>query len=311
MINPLVFAHNRHAVLIDCLRRSAELLAQSERFAVYLLAGGTDKQPEAEIVVVHRFGRAEIDNNIGYFVANELLPLLNSTRQSDFEHLVGAIVRSIDIDERYAWHLFYDNSLAALERAIAEPQDIPDFIWPFGAIYNQVLLLAKGQTLLDVGACFGFLPLIYARRQAREDASQPQQNGASHEKRRIVGCDLDPALMQLANDYVRQSDLHQVEFVVADLLAADAARLGTFDMVTCLHMLEHLAFDQTMPALTALWQRTGKRLIICVPLEEIPDPRFGHQQVFDAARLHALGQELGGSYRYFEHHGGWLVVDRL
>ncbi len=46
------------------------------------------------------------------------------------------------------------------------------------------------------------------------------------------------------------------------------------------------------------------------PLEEQPDARFGHRQVFDQARLSAIGAQLDGEYRYFEHHGGWLVVDR-
>lgn len=300
MINPLVLAHNRYSILVECLHRYAEPAARSERFAVYCLdQSGDSDRTGGEIVIVHNFARAEIDNNIGYYVANELLPLLNSTRQADFEHLVGAIVRSIDIDEQQAWQLFYDNSVAALERAISAPQSIPDFIWPFGAIYDRVLRLARGRSLLDVGTCFGFLPIIYAR--------HARANGHAH---RVVGCDLDMALVRLANHYAGQCALGEVGFTVADVLNDDIVHLGAFDTVTCIHMLEHLAAGQTMPALANLWRITRKRLILCVPLEETPDPRFGHQQVFDAERLCALGQAVGGVYRTFEHHGGWLVVDR-
>lgn len=301
-MNPLVFAPNRHTLLIECLQRSAKPIAQSQHFAVYQLDTPPDQHSDPElvpeIVIVHSFGRAEIDNNIGYYVANELLPLLQSSRQADFEHLVGAIVRSSDIDEQRAWWLFYHNSLVALEHAIAEPQSIPDFIWPFGSIYSHVLRMVCGQSLLDVGTCFGFMPMIYARQQMH------------HHQQQIVGCDLDTALVRLANSYVNQSGLRGVEFVVGDILSDDLARLGRFDTVTCIHMIEHLTLDQTMPALINLWQLTHRRLIVGVPIEATPDPRFGHQQVFDLARLNALGQELGGSYCTFEHHGGWLVVDR-
>ncbi len=309
-MNPLVFAPNRHALLIECLQRSARPIAQSEHFAVYQLDTPLDQHSEPEIVIVHTFARADIDNNIGYYVANELLPLLQSTRQADFEHLVGAIVRSSDIDEQRAWWLFYHNSLAALERAIARPQSIPDFIWPFGSIYNRVLRLVCGQSLLDVGTCFGFLPLIYARQQMHQQSMSEHAHEAIEHQQQIVGFDLDTALVRFANSYVNHSALPQVEFVAGDILADDVVRLGTFDTVTCIHMIEHLAIDQTMPALVNLWQLTHRRLIVGVPIEATPDPRFGHQQVFDLARLNALGQKLGGSYCTFEHHGGWLVVDR-
>lgn len=302
-MNPLVLASYRHALLIECLQRNAPPVAQSEHFALYTLdppAEQTDQPAQAELVIVHNFARTEIDNNLGYYVANELLPLLQLTCQADFEHLVGAIVRSSDIDEQRAWWLFYDNSLAALERAIAQPQSIPDFIWPFGSIYDRVLRMVAGQSLLDVGTCFGFLPLIYARRQ--QHASLPDQT--------IVGCDLNLALVRLANNYVKQDNLPHIEFVPGDILSPDIMHIGQFDTVVCLHMIEHLASEQTMPALTNLWQLTGRRLIVGVPIEETPDPRFGHQQVFDLARLNTLGQQLDGSYCTFEHHGGWLVVDR-
>ncbi len=59
-----------------------------------------------------------------------------------------------------------------------------------------------------------------------------------------------------------------------------------------------------------LWALTSRRLIVAVPLETEPDPRFGHRQVFDLERLVALARCAGGSCRTFEHHGGWLVVDR-
>ncbi|NTU84901.1 MAG: class I SAM-dependent methyltransferase, partial [Chloroflexales bacterium] len=277
-----------------------------------------------EVVVVHGFGPAQIDNNLGHYVANELLPLLTTAwgrmprgaasdpfaydEQAIFEHCVGAIVRSLDGNERRAWHRFYDNSLAALERAMAEPSSTLDFISPFGAIYRQLMALVCGRTVLDAGTCFGFLPLLLARQG---------QSGLERERRllgerlaQIVGCDLDSALVGFATAYAAHRQHQQVRFVQADLLANDFARLGAFDTVTAIHVLEHLEYDQTAAALANLWAVTGRRLIVAVPLERSPDPRFGHRQVFDEGRLLALGRELGGRSRYLELHGGWLIVDK-
>ncbi len=301
-MNPLTLSYNRHAYLIECLAQRGDPLAASEHFALYQLES-PDPELEPELVLVHHFAARAIDNNVGYFVANELLPLLGTDRQADFEHLVGAIVRSTDCSERRAWWRFYDNTLAALARVSDTVGH--DFIAPFGAIYRQVMQLTFGHSLLDAGTCFGFLPLLFARSDLLFDLCD-----GSEKLTRIVGCDLDYALVRLANGYAASRQFSHVSFAVADILAADSARLGTFDTVTAIHLLEHLPPEQTRLAVEQLWQRTNQRLIISVPLEETPDPRFGHLQVFNQERLLALGRELSPHCRYFEFHGGWLLVDK-
>lgn len=319
-MNALVLSPHRHQILIECLAQRATLRATSTHFRLYAL--GQSGTPEtdlaahpgsSELVIVHSFAPTQIDNNIGYYVANELLPLLDSNRQADFEHLVGAIVRSIHGDEPCAWHLFYANSLAALQQAMVQPEAVPDFIWPFGAIYERAMSLVRGETLLDAGTCFGFFPLLLAEGAAgRQRTSPPVDGGCTTAPplRRIVGCDRDPALIKLAGTYAARQELDQVSFVVTDILAEDVAQLGTFDTVTCMHVLEHLPPEQTIPALTSLWQRTRQRLIIGVPLEATPDPRFGHLQVFGRERLLELGRRLDADCQYMAFHGGWLVLNR-
>jgi hypothetical protein len=71
-----------------------------------------------------------------------------------------------------------------------------------------------------------------------------------------------------------------------------------------------LAPDETFRAIDHLWALTRCRLILAVPLEATPDARFGHRQVFDLARLTALGARTAGHCRSFADHGGWLVIDR-
>ncbi|MCS6882676.1 MAG: class I SAM-dependent methyltransferase [Oscillochloridaceae bacterium] len=311
---PLVLSPWRHAALTACLARNLPATAGSQHFTVYRLEPAPHTPAAGpELVVVHTFRPEQIDNNLGFYVANELLPLLSVARgrlpepssaddpfvhdqQTLFEQCVGAIVRSMDGDERRAWHRFYVNSLAALERAMQSDQPAADFIGPFAVIYRRLMDLARGASLLDAGTCFGFLPLLMASRGGPPDT--------------IVGCDLDAALVGFANAYARRAGLANVRFAVADLLGDDLARLGCFDTVTCVHVLEHLTPAQTLTALRALWQLTARRLIVTVPLEEQPDPRFGHRQTFTTERLAILGRELGGRFQTFELHGCWLVADR-
>ena len=336
----ITLSRERHGFLADCLADRAMPVARSERFAVYAVdpdRPSAARMPDPDdIILVHDFRPAEIDNNIGHFVAEELLPLLcaaprpratsdaGTQAQAVFEHFVGEIVRSMDRSERRAWHLFYDNTLAAMRRRgqrhggngatpAAGPPAPQDFIGDFAAIYARVEALVADvapQSVLDAATCFGFLPLLLATRPAG-GADAPAM--LSH----IVAFDLNPALVALANGYAQARDLSVVRFVQADLLAAGLAQSlvngigpACFDVVTAIHLLEHLDQSETGAAVDALWALTGRRLILAVPVEAEPDARFGHRQVFDQHSLAALGPRTGGTCHSFEDHGAWLVIDR-
>ena len=320
----MMLSRHRHALLVEGLEQRAAPLAASAHFQLYPL---TATVPTDELIIVHDFSAAQIDNNLGYSVVSELLPLLAAHRdrvdsgysdQDLFERSVGDIVRSMAGNEQRAWRLFYANTLNAtqISAGLGQPPGRPDgiasdFIGLFGAIYRYALDLIEAlpaattpPTVLDVATCFGFFPLLLERVRAT--------TGTLGE---IAGCDLNPALMGFAADYARHQDLAEVNFGVADILDEDLERELTplparFDVVTALHLLEHLEPAQTEQAVANLWRLTARRLIIAVPLETVPDPRYGHQQVFDRDRLLAIGRTLGGHFEYFEYHGGWLVIDR-
>jgi SAM-dependent methyltransferase len=321
-MNPLTLSRQRHRMLVECLAQRAQPIAMSSHFTLY----GTDPASTAaypdDIVVVHDFKPWQIDNDIGSYVANELLPLLAESQGPDaadgyayskqeiFERYVGEIVRSSDGNERRAWHLFYDNTLAALQKNGSQKEGAAkqNFIRDFGAIYRRVAGLTtevRHSSVLDVATCFGFLPLLLAS----------HYNSGGQSRSSIAGCDLNPALVALAEDYARQRRLADVKFIRADILAEDITRefasFGpAFDVVTAIHLLEHLEPEQTLHAMNNLWSLARQRLIVAVPLETVPDPRFGHRQVFDRESLLTLGRHTSGYCRYFEHHGGWIVVDR-
>lgn len=309
--SPLTLSRYRHAPLVAALAATARLDAEGAHFAVYRL-------PDA-CVIVHDLAPGAIDNDIAGLVASELVPMLDAARdaadgsgyrlseQQVFEGCVGAIVRSIDANERRAWHLFYENTLAALHYGKAEPvRGNAGAIADFRAIYRQAAALiadSNAETVLDVATCFGFLPL-YLATSARAPAL-----------RRIVGCDLNPALVALAADYQRHRGIEGVAFIRGDVLAPGlaqdlAALAPSFDVVTAIHLLEHLTWPESERAIDALWALSRLRLIIAVPFEAEPDACFGHRQTFDRATLARLAARTGGRVRGFEHHGGWAVIDR-
>lgn len=324
----MMLSRHRHALLVNGLEQRADPLVASAHFQLYALTpSATPTALADELIIVHDFSATQIDNNLGYYVVSELLPLLTAQRQRIdtgyseqdlFERSVGDIVRSMAGNERHAWRLFYANTLNATQASagLGQPPGRPketanDFIGLFGAIYRYALerieelpAAASPLTVLDVATCFGFFPLLLARL----GVSDPILGD-------IAGCDLNPALMGFADDYARHEGLTQARFGVADILADDMERElaplpARFDVVTALHLLEHLEPEQTNRAVANLWRLTARRLIIAVPIEDTPDPRYGHRQVFDRERLLAIWRSLGGHFEYFEYHGGWLVIDR-
>jgi hypothetical protein len=93
---------------------------------------------------------------------------------------------------------------------------------------------------------------------------------------------------------------------------AGSSRLASasVDAVALLHVLEHVG-EATATALTA--RRPGiarHRVVVAVPYEREPTRLFGHVRTVGAGQLRKLGAGSGWDYRVYEHHGGWLVLDR-
>ena len=159
--------------------------------------------------------------------------------------------------------------------------------------------LIRGTTVLDVGCCFGFLPLLAADRDPRL---------------RVVGTDLVPSAVALAGRISRAQG-SRARFAAADLLALPVADEAV-DTVLAVHVLEHLPAEVSALALAQLRRVARHRVVIAVPLEEAPDPTFGHVQAFDLARLAKIGavpetpESPGWSQAVYAADGGWLVLDR-
>jgi len=240
-----------------------------------------------------RFGGSGISNELADHIAAELAPLGLVPDGPAFERLFVDAVLATHPDPMRAWAGFYGNTMRRLRRP--DPGGTGS-VATFARIYAHVLSLIRGTTVLDVGSCFAFLPLLAAEKDPRL---------------RVIGTDLVPSAAALAARMSR-SQGSRARFAAGDLLALPVADQAV-DTVLAVHVLEHLPAEASALALAQLRRVARHRVVVAVPLEEVPDPTFGHVQAFDLARLARIGQDPdapGWSQAVHAADGGWLVLDR-
>lgn len=231
-----------------------------------------------------------IGNELADHIAAELVPLGLVPDGQAFERIFVDAVLSTQPDPARAWMAFYDSTMRRLRRA---DRAGTGSVATFARIYDRALSLVRGTAVLDVGCCFGFLPLLAAERDPRL---------------RVIGTDLVPATAALAGRISRARG-SQARFAAADLLALPAGDQAV-DTVLAVHVLEHLPARMTAPALAQLCRVARLRVVVAVPLEEAPDPTFGHVQAFDLPKLARIGAAPGWTHDVHAADGGWLVLDR-
>ena len=240
-----------------------------------------------------RFSKGGISNELADHIAAELAPLGLVPDGSAFERFFVDTVLATHPDPMQAWTGFYGNTMRRLRRP--DPGGTGS-VATFARIYAHALSLVRGTTVLDVGSCFGFLPLLAAEKDPRL---------------RVIGTDLVPSAAALAARMSRSRG-SRVRFAAADLLALPVADQAV-DTVLAVHVLEHLPAEVSALALAQLRRVARHRVVVAVPLEEVPDATFGHMQAFDLARLARIGQDPdapGWSQAVHTADGGWLVLDR-
>jgi len=240
-----------------------------------------------------RFGGGRISNELADHIAAELGPLGLVPDAAAFERLFVEVVLAAHPDPLQAWTAFYGNTLRRLRRADGAGTDS---VATFARIYRHVLSLIRGRTVLDVGSCFGFLPLLIAERDPRLA---------------VIGTDLVPAAATLAGRMAREQG-SRARFGAADLLALPVADEAV-DTVLAVHVLEHLPAGTAAPALAQLRRVARLRVVVAVPLEDAPDPAFGHLQAFDLHKLAGIAAGVDASRwsrAVYSADGGWLVLGR-
>ena len=263
-------------------------------------------QTGTPIILVHWFAQKVIDSDLGHYFIEELKPLGMLTNPQNFGDVFGAVVNSVcPHNPQRAWRLFGTNTLQRLHQILTTESRSPHSDSPvdvFATLYKRVCTLLVGNSFLDAGCSFGFLPLVVAERVPTLT--------------KMVGVDIRTDPFSVTRAIAEERHLTNVQFVQADLLADNFSTIGQFDTVTVLHVLEHFTEVDMYQVLTNLLKVTSRRLILAVPFEPgEAESAYGHEQLFTRAKLEALGQwcleQLGGGRMNYEDcAGGLLFLDR-
>src|SRR5215471_12205629 len=98
-----------------------------------------------------------ISNELADHITTELVPLGLVPDGSAFEQIFVAAVLATESDPMRAWAVFYRNTMRRLRRV---GRGGTGCVATFARIYAHALSLICGTIVLDVGCCFGFLPLL-------------------------------------------------------------------------------------------------------------------------------------------------------
>jgi ubiquinone/menaquinone biosynthesis C-methylase UbiE len=144
--------------------------------------------------------------------------------------------------------------------------------------------------VLDLGSCFGFLPLLLAERPANT----------------VTASDLSGGSMRLLTAVAAARGLQ------VSTLVCDAARIpvpdGWADTVSVIHLLEHVSPDHGRAVIRDALRVARHQVVVAVPVEDEPTTAYGHIRTFDLRQLGELGERAGHPCSVHEHHGAWLVL---
>jgi hypothetical protein len=236
--------------------------------------------------VEHDLRPDELSDELAVLLAEELDDTGVLHGQTEFELVFTGIVRSTVDGAMPAWLRFYRNSLDRLEDGVAA----------FASVHEHAASLLVGSRVVDLGSCFGFLPLRVAA--AGMD---------------VVATDLSAPTMKLLAR-VSRTLRRRVQTI-----CCDAARVPLpdrdADTVTVVHLLEHLTPGAADDVLEEALRLARRRVVVAVPFEDEPRACYGHIQRFDIAALRRLAVRLrrrhpGLRAGVHEYHGGWLILDR-
>lgn len=232
------------------------------------------------IELEHTFTPETISDDTIVSALGELIGIGSLHGQSEFEAAAVGIIESSHASPAHAWEAFYSNSLHSLSDGTAA----------FAPIHRQARSLVRGQRVLEVGACFGFLALQLA-----------------NEGYKVTACDITPGAVTLLANAARRRSL------AVDSVVADATELGfaddSFDTVTLIHLLEHLTEAQARTAINEALRVATRRVVIAVPYEAHPSEHFGHVRSLTRSVLQSWTETaMHAGAHIFDFHGGWLVL---
>lgn len=240
----------------------------------------------------HSLRPEQLDNDLAGLLAEELFAPGWLSGSDVFERVFTGVVRSCVDGPLPAWTTFYDNTLARIRKNWQDPEPAEhSSIAGFAPVYRRTLDLVPPGSVLDLGSCFGFLPLLLAER----------------ERRTVIASDLSPGTMRLLDTVAH------VRGLALDALVCDASRVPlpdrSVDTVTVIHVLEHLDPGHGDAVVREALRLARRRVVVAVPYEDEPTAAYGHVRCFSPEQLAGLGRGTGHPFSVDTFHGGWLVVE--
>jgi len=246
------------------------------------------------IEVTHWLSPDQLDNDVAGLLADELFAPGWLSGVEIFERVFTGLVRSCVDDPLLAWCTFYGNTLARVRqcwqaRPAAAGREHTT-ISELAPVYAHALQLIPAGQVLDLGSCFGFLPLLLAERPANT----------------VTASDLSGGTMGLLSAVAAARGLQ------VNTLVCDAARIpvpdGWADTVSIIHLLEHVSPDHGRAVIGEALRVARHQVVVAVPVEDEPTAAYGHIRTLDLRQLGVLGDRAGHRCSVHEHHGGWLVL---
>lgn len=298
--------HDDHDLSV--VRRPGRRLDGDER-PVGRTAHFTVARSGHRLVLVHDLDPAGIDNDITGLLVEELFAPGWAAGSDTFERLFVGVVQTSASTPLDGWELFYRNTLRRLTTLTATPPGsearrpggtLADFA-PIYTCAESRLREVGARSIADLGSCFAF----FALRVAAGQAPVVEQAWA---------CDISASTSTLVQDMAsRLGAGGQLSVLTCDA-ACVPMTAGSVDAVTALHLLEHVDAAHGRRILDEAVRLARRRVVVAVPLEDVPDPTFGHVRSIGLDDLAAEGRRLaprGWLARVEEFHGGWLVLDRV
>jgi hypothetical protein len=245
------------------------------------------------IEVTHWLSADQLDNDLAGLLAEELFAPGWLSGAEIFERVFTGVVRSCVDDPLLAWCTFYGNTLARVRQCWQTPDAATarehTTIGELAPVYAHALQLIPAGQVLDLGSCFGFLPLLLAERPANT----------------VTASDLSGGTMGLLGAVAAARGLQ------VNTLVCDAARVpvpdGWADTVSVIHLLEHVSRDHCLAVIGEALRVARHQVVVAVPVEDEP-AAYGHIRTFNLRQLGELGDRAGQHGSVHEHHGGWLVL---
>lgn len=231
--------------------------------------------------LAHPYGLRDISDSV---VVGELTALVSAgaiAGQEEFEAAAVELITGCTADSDEAWVAFYRNSV----------RELRDGSVPFSPIHRRARDLLVGESVLEVGSCFGFFAL------------QCAGDGFA-----VTATDICQGALDLLGRASSSLNLP------VTTVPGDVRRLpftdDSFDTVTILHLLEHLPAADVGTAIAECCRVARSRVVVAVPYEDEVCPHFGHLELLREADLRQWAQAVGEHRTtIFADHGGWLVID--